>query len=137
MKRLEFVYFNIYNYYYQRNQDLTSLPARLKAMYIVSLSAGGWVLFVQAIFLRWIRHAWFASQSLALAFALFVYLSTALIFYRVFIINNYDEKIYTKYEPSWTSNPNKLSGLLCAVFVAITPYILLLSLRLFFSGHHG
>ena len=136
MKHFEYVYFNIYNYYYQRNQDLTTLPARLWTMYIVSLSTGGWVLFLQAAFLRLVRHAWFSSQSLGISFAVFVYVSTALIFYNIIIVNNYDEKIYNKYEPSWTNNPNKRSGLLFAIFVAIAPYILLLSLKLFFPGHH-
>lgn len=136
MKHLELVYFNIYNYYYQRNQDLTTLSARLQTMYIVSFSAGGWVLFTQALFLRLVRHAWFSSQSMAMSFALFVYLCTALVFYRIFIINNYDEKIYNKYEASWTNNPNKLRGLLCSVFVAIAPYILILSLKFLFPVRH-
>lgn len=136
MKHLEFVYFNIYNYYQQRNRDLTNFAARLQTMYIVSFSIGGWVLFMQAAFLRMVRGSWFSSPGTSMSFAVMVYLATALIFYRIFIINNYDEKIYNKYEQSGSSNPNKRSSLLLAVLVAVIPYILLLSLKLFFPRQH-
>lgn len=137
MKHFEYVYFNIYAYYQQRNQDLTSQPARLWTMYVIALSIGGWVLLLQAAFLRLIRHAWFTSQSLAMSFAIFVYVSTAMILYRIFIINNYDEKIYNKYESSWISNPNKAKGLLFSVLLVIAPYILLLTLKLLFPTRHS
>jgi hypothetical protein len=136
VKHFEYVYFNIYANYQQRSQDLTTQPARLWTMYIISLSIGGWVLFLQAAFLRLVRQAWFSTQSLGMSFAIFVYASTALILYRILIINNYDEKIYNKYEPSWTNNPNKLNGLLLSVLMVIAPYLLLLSLKIFFPGNH-
>jgi hypothetical protein len=136
VKHFEYVYFNIYAHYQQRNQDLTTFPARLWTMYIISMSIGGWVLFFQAAFLRLVRHAWFSTQSLGMSFAIFVYMSTALIFYRIFILNNYDEKIYNKYEPRWTNNPNKLNGLLVSILMVVAPYLLLLSLKIFFPGNH-
>lgn len=136
MKHFEYLYFNLYNYYYQRNQDLTTLSARLLTMYTVALSTGGWILLAQAIFLRLVRHSWFASQSMAMSFAILVYVCMALVFYRIFIVNNYDEKIYNKYEASWTNNPNKDRELLFSVFVAIAPYLLLLSLKIFVPASH-
>jgi hypothetical protein len=136
VKHLEYVYFNIYHYYQQRSQDLTNFSARLQTLYIVSLSAGGWVLLLQAAFLRLVRGSWFSSSFSAMSFAVTVYLCTALIFYRIFIINNYDEKIYHKYEKSGNSDPNKRSGLLLSVIVAIVPYLLLLSLKLLLPRAH-
>jgi hypothetical protein len=136
VKHLEYAYFNIYTYYQQRNQDLTNVSARLQTMYIVSLSAGGWILFMQAAFLRLVRHAWFSSPVISMTFALLVYMCAVLICYRIFIINNYDEKIYDKYEKSGNSSPNKQRNLLLSFIVAIFPYLLLLSLRLFPAGHH-
>lgn len=136
MKHFEYVYFNIYAYYQQRNQDLTTQPARLWTMYVIALSIGGWILFLQAAFLRLVRHAWFTSQSLAMSFAIFVYVSTALVLYRIFILNNYDEKIYNKYEPSWINKPNKLRGLLYSILLVVAPYLLLLTLKLLFPVSH-
>jgi hypothetical protein len=136
VKHLEFVYFNIYAICQRRNQHLTSLPARLQTMYIISLSAGGWVLLLQAIFLRLVRRAWFSSPSFAMSFAMLVYFSTALLFYRIFIVNNYDEKIYNKYEQLQASNSNKQRALFLSVFVAIVPYLLLLLLKIFFPTQH-
>ena len=136
MKHLEYVYFNIFDYCQQRSNDLTNLSARLQAMCIVSFSTGGWVLFMQAAFLRLVRGAWFSSPSMAMSFAVTVYLATALIFYRIFIINNYDEKIYNKYEQSGNNNPNKRSALIFSFIVAIFPYVLLLSLKLLVPADH-
>ncbi len=115
---------------------MSGLPARLQAMYIVSFSAGGWILLMQAVFLRLVRRAWFSSPSLAMSFAVSVYVITALLFYYIFIINSYDEKIQQKYEKSWNEDPNKRNNLLFSFFVAVGPYILLLSLRLFFPRNH-
>jgi hypothetical protein len=136
VKHLEYVYFNIYHYYQQRNQDLTNFAARLQTMYIVSFSIGGWILFMQAAFLRLVRGAWFSSPSTSMLFAVTVYLCTAILLYRIFIINNYDEKIYNKYEKSANNNPNQQRSLLLSVLVAIVPYLLLLSLKLFFPNQH-
>ena len=136
MKHLEYVYFNIYSYYQQRSRDLTNFSARLQTMYIVSFSIGGWILFMQAAFLRLVRGSWFSSQSASMSFAVAVYLSTAAILYRVFIINNYDEKIYNKYERSGSSSPQKSNSLFLSVLVAAIPYLLLVSLKLFFPRQH-
>ena len=136
MKQLEYVYFNIYNYCQQRSYTLVNLSARLQAMYIVSLSAGGWILLMQAVFLRLVRRAWFSSPSLAMSFAMLVYTGIGLLFYHIFITNSYDEKIFNKYEKSWNSDPNKRNGLLLSVFVTIIPYVLLVFLKLFFPRQH-
>ena len=136
MKQLEYLYFNIYNYYYRRSDFSSALFFRLQAMYMLSLSAGGWALLLQAAFLRLIKRAWFSSPAVAMSFALSVYLVIGLVFYRIFIIDNHDEKIFHKYEQSWNSNPNKKGVLLLCIFVAIVPYVLLLALSLLFPRQH-
>lgn len=133
MKQLEYAYFHIYHFYYQRNQGLTSLPARMQTMYTVSISAGGWVLLLQTIFLRLVRHAWFTSQDAAMIFAIAVYLGAALLCYRIFITRSYDEKIYQKYE---TDRANKPGGLLFAFMMVTAPYILLALFKQFFPAQH-
>lgn len=136
MKHLAYVYCNIYNYCQQRNNSLSSLPARIQAMYIVSLSAGGWVLFMQALFLRLVRRAWFSSHAVAMSSAILIYLCTALLFYRLLIINNYDEKMYNKYESSGISDLDKQRGPFLAAFITVSPYLLLIALKLLFQRQH-
>ncbi len=132
VKHLEYVYFNIYNFYQQRSISLTGYAARIQTIFIASLSAGGWVLLFQTVFLRVFRRAWFTSQSLAMTFALSVYLISALLFYQIFIVNNYDEKIVTKYETSWANNPNKQRSFLICALVTAAPYLLLLIVKMLF-----
>lgn len=132
VKHLEYVYFNVYNYCHQRNQHLTTIPARLQTMYIISMSAGGWVLFAQAIFLRLVRQAWFSSQALAMSFAMLSYLCITFLFYHIFIVNSYDEKIINKYESATTNGTNNRTGLIWSFLAAAAPYLLMVSLKLFF-----
>jgi len=101
-------------------------------MYLFSLSVGGWILLMQTVYLRMIDHSWFSSRSGAMMFAITIYLLTAMISHRVFIINERDQKIFGKYEESWNSNPNKKRDLMISLFIMVVPYILLVSLATFF-----
>lgn len=71
-----------------------------------------------------------------MSFALFVYLGSAMILHRIFIVNNYDEKIYNKYQSAWDQNPNKRRSWLLSFLVAAAPYFLLLLLKKLFPGGH-
>jgi hypothetical protein len=101
-------------------------------MYLLALSAGGWVLFLQQLFLRFVRLEWFASQEGAMINALTIYAGITFIFYRVFIQEEKDQKIFDKYVNRWNENPNKRRDLLLASFVAATPYIMMVCMKLFF-----
>jgi hypothetical protein len=135
MKPIEYLYFNIYNHFYQRSYHSQDFYARMQAMYLVSLSAGGWMLLLETAYLRMIRHSWFSSKPGATLFAATVYLLTAFIFNHIFIVNERDRKIYGKYEGEWNSNPKKKRDLLISVFVILIPYIFLVSLSIFFPRH--
>ena len=135
MKPIEYLYFNIYNHFYQRSYHAQDFYARMQAMYLVSLSAGGWMLLLETAYLRMIRHSWFSSKPGATLFAATVYLLTAFIFNHIFIVNEKDRKIYGKYEGEWNSNPKKKRDLLISVFVILIPYIFLVSLSIFFPRH--
>ena len=65
-------------------------------------------------------------------FALTVYLVTAMIFHRIFIVNEKDQQIMSKYEASWNNNPNKKRDLLLSVVMIAAPYLLLGSMSLLF-----
>jgi hypothetical protein len=135
MKPIEYLYFNIYNHFYQRSYHAQDFYARMQAMYLVSLSAGGWMLLLETAYLRMIRHSWFSSKPGATLFAATVYLLTAFIFNHIFIVNERDRKIYGKYEEEWDRNPKKKRDLLISVFVIMIPYIFLVSLAIFFPRH--
>lgn len=65
-------------------------------------------------------------------FALCVYLLTAMIFHRIFIVNEKDQKIMSKYEADWNNNPNKKRDLLISVIIIAVPYFLMASMSLLF-----
>ena len=135
MQRIDYLYFNIYNHFYQRSYHLRDFYARIQAMYLFSLSVGGWILFLEAAYLRMNRHSWFSSKPGAILFAATVYLLTVLIFHQIFIVNERDRKIFGKYEEKWDRNPNKKRDLLISVFVIVVPYLLLVSLAKLFPRH--
>jgi hypothetical protein len=135
MKPIDYLYFNIYNHFYQRTCSTREFYARIQAMYLFSFSAGGWVLFLQAAYLRMIRHSWFTSKPGATMFAATVYILTALVLNHIFIVHERDRKIYGKYEEGWDRNPYKKRDLLISVFVIVAPYLFLVSLAKFFPRH--
>ena len=57
MKPIDYLYFNIYNHFYQRSFSTRNFVVRIQAMYLFSLSAGGWILFLEAAYLRTVRHS--------------------------------------------------------------------------------
>jgi hypothetical protein len=100
-------------------------------MYLLALSAGGWILFLQQLFLRFVRLEWFADHGAAMLNALTIYAAITFIFYRKFIQEEKDQKIFDKYVNRWNDNPNKKRDLLLASFIAAVPYISMVFMRLF------
>jgi len=101
-------------------------------MYLLALSVGGWVLCLQSLFLRFVKGAWFSSHAGAAIFAFTVYILIAVLFYRIFIIDEMDQKIVDKYASAWHNNQNKRRDSFIAVFIAAVPYIAMISLKMFF-----
>ena len=135
MKSIEYLYFNIYNHFYRRTDNLREFYARIQAMYLFSLSMGGWVLFLETVYLRIVRYSWFSSRFGATLFAATVYLFTAMVFNHIFIVNERDRRIFEKYEEKWDRNPKKRRDLMISVFVIVVPYIFLVSLAKLFPRH--
>ncbi|HEY4936262.1 MAG TPA: hypothetical protein VII44_06770 [Puia sp.] len=135
MKPIEYLYFNIYNHFYKRSYHSQDFYARIQAMYLFSLSAGGWILFLETAYLRTIRHSWFSSKPGATIFAATVYLLTVLVLNHIFIVNERDRRIFEKYEEKWDRNQKKKRDLLISVFVIVAPYVFLVSLSILFPRH--
>jgi len=132
MKPIDYLYFNIYNHFYQRSYSARDFLARIQAMYLFSFSGGGWLLFFEAVYLRLIRHSWFNSRPGAGMFAGTAYILTAMIFHHIFIVNERDRKILGKFEDAWERNPNKKRDLLISAFIIVLPYVLLVGLSILF-----
>jgi hypothetical protein len=96
---------------------------------------GGWVLFLETVYLRIVRYSWFSSRFGATLFAATVYLFTAMVFNHIFIVNERDRRIFEKYEEKWDRNPKKRRDLMISVFVIVVPYIFLVSLAKLFPRH--
>jgi hypothetical protein len=135
MKPIDYLYFNIYNHFYQRSYQARDFYARIQALYLFSLTVGGWILFLEAAYLRIVRQSWFSSKPASAFFAAAVYMLTALFFNQIFIVNERDRKIFGKYEEAWDRNPNKKRDLMISAFFIVVPYILLLSLSKYFPRH--
>ena len=100
-------------------------------MYLLSLSAGGWILLLQSLFLRFVRVGWFSSHGIATINALAIFTTITVAFYRIFIIEGRDQKIFDKYITRWQENPNKKRDLFIASFVAAVPYLSMIGVRIF------
>jgi hypothetical protein len=100
-------------------------------MYLFSVSAGGWLLLAQTLFLRFFRHGWFTSHAAAMMSALIIYASITFLFYRIFIVDERDQKIFDKYINAWHDNPHKRRDLLVASFVAALPYLAMMGIKIF------
>ncbi len=135
MKPIDYLYFNIYNHFYQRSISSQDYLARMQAVYLFSFSAGGWVLFLEAVYLRIIKHSWFTSKPGASIFAATVYILTAIILNHIFVVNERDRMIYEKYESKWDSNQKKKRDFLISVFVIAIPYVFLVTLSILFPRH--
>jgi len=136
MKQVEYLYFNIYCHFSKRSYFSDPLFVRLQIMYLLCFSAGGWILFLETLYLRFLRHAWYSSQAVAMLFAMSVYLGIGILFHRIFIVNEYDQKIYNKYAQAWDRNPNKKRDLFISAFIAVMPYLLMMALKLVFPRPH-
>ena len=76
-------------------------------MYLLSLSIGGWMLCLQSIFFRFVRNGWFSSHMAAMMSALTIYTVITFLFYRIFIVEERDQKIFDKYINTWQNNPTR------------------------------
>ncbi len=135
MKPIDYLYFNIYNHFYQRSISSQDYLARMQAVYLFSFSAGGWVLFLEAVYLRIIKHSWFTTKPGATIFAATVYILAAIILNHIFVVNERDRMIYEKYEGRLDNDQTKKRDFLISVFVMAIPYVLLVTLSILFPRH--
>lgn len=132
VKKFDYVYFAIYHYNSRQSYFHDSLSVRLKSMYLLSFSVGGWILCLQTLFLRLVKNAWFTSQQGAMIFSLSMYTCVTAFFYWLLIMQGVDQKIFNKYESKWNNNTNQKRDLAIAFSIAAIPYLILVLIKVFF-----
>jgi len=135
MKHVDYLYFNIYNYFYRTSQFRQNFNPRIQAMYLFSLGSGGWLLLMEALYLHGIKHTRFESPVQSTFFAASVYLLTALFFNYIFIVKDRDQKIFGKYVELAEQNPRQKQHLIISAGVLAMPYIALFCFALFLPRH--
>ncbi|HZE83221.1 MAG TPA: hypothetical protein VE035_02885 [Puia sp.] len=135
MKHIDYLYFNIYSYFYKISQYRQNFNARIQAMYLFSLGLGGWLLLFQALYLHLIKHTRFSSRGESTIFAGAIYMLTTVLFNYIFITKHRDLKIFGKYEEFSNQNPKRKWHFILSVTILLMPYLALLSFAIFFPRH--
>ena len=135
MKHVDYLYFNIYNYFYRVSQERPTVNPRLQAMYLFSIGSGGWLLLLESIYLHFIRHTRFVSPAQSMFFAGSIYLLTAFFFHYIFIIRDRDLRIFGRYEEVFLNNPKKKLHFVLSLGVLVLPYLVLCSFAIAFPRH--
>jgi hypothetical protein len=135
MKHVDYLYFNIYDYFYRISLERKNFNARVQAMYLFSLGSGGWVLLLEALYLHVIKHSRFSSRVESTIFAASIYMLTLVLFNYIFITKDRDLKIFGKYEELSIPNPKRKRDLIISLGVLSIPYIVLIIFAVFFPRH--
>ena len=135
MKHLDYLYFNIYNHFYKASQSRQGVNPRLQAMYLFALGSGGWLLLLEALYLHLVKHSRFSSHAGSTIFSASLYMLLAYLFNQIFIVQDRDLRIFSKYEESSNRNPKRKGHLILSFGILILPYLALVSCAVFFSTH--
>ena len=135
MKHIDYLYFNIYSYFYRISLYKRSLNHRMQTMYLFSLGSGGWLLLLESIYLRFIKHTRFASPGESAVFSSSLYFLTAAFYYYIFILRDRDLMIFGKYQELSDKNPNGKRDFIISLTVLAFPYAVLMAFAVIFPRH--
>jgi hypothetical protein len=135
VKHIDYLYFNIYSYFYRSSSDSQVFNPRLQAMYMFSLGLGGWLLFFESMYLHFWKHSRFESKMQSSIFAGMIYMLTAAFFNYIFIIRDRDQKIFGKYESMVGGHKRRKLHLTLSISVLLLPYALMTVLAVMFPRH--
>jgi hypothetical protein len=135
MKHVDYLYFNIYNYFYRASQERPTANPRLQTMYLFSIGSGGWLLLLESIYLHFIKHTRFVSPAQSMIFATSINTLTAFFFHYIFIVRDRDLRIFGRYEEVFLQNPKKKLHFILSLGVLAMPYLVLSSFAIIFPRH--
>lgn len=130
---IDYLYFNIYSYFYRISQYRESVNHRMQAMYLFSLGLGGWLLFFESLYLHFVQHSRFASKMESTVFAGSIYMLTAGFFHYIFIVKDRDQKIFGRYEDLLEKHPKRRTHLFLSICVLVLPYLMLAAFSIIFK----
>jgi len=130
MKLINYLYFNIYSYFYHTGVCRQSYNARIQAMYLFSLGLGGWLLFLQSSYLHLI-HARFSSRGESTFFAAAIFMLVGALSHYIFLVRHRDMDVFGKYEGLPNNNPKRKSHFFISLSVLLLPYLALFSFAIF------
>jgi len=135
MKHVDYLYFNIYNYFHRLSHHSNSINPRMQAMYLFSLGSGGWLLLLESFYLHLLKHSRFVSPAQSTVFAGSIYMLTAFFFYYIFIVRDRDIKIFGRYEETFNRNPRRRLHFILSIGILVLPYMVLASFAVLFPRH--
>jgi len=135
MKHVDYLYFNIYNYFYRLSHHRNVANPRMQAMYLFSLGSGGWVLLLESLYLHLLKHSRFVSPAQSAVFAGTIYMLTAFFFYYIFIMSDRDIKIFGRYEQTFNKNPRRKLHFILSIGILVLPYLVMASFAIMFPRH--
>ena len=135
MKHVDYLYFNIYNYFYRLSHHRSVINPRMQAMYLFSLGSGGWLLLLESLYLHLLKHSRFVSPAQSTVFAGSIYMLTTFFFYYIFIMSDRDIKIFGRYEQTFNKNPRRKLHFILSIGVLLLPYLVLASFAILFPRH--
>lgn len=135
MKHIDYLYFNIYHYFYRISHS-RHFSARIQAMYLFSLGSAGWLLLLESVYLHIVKHSWFSSRAESAIFAGSVYTLTAMLSHHIFIVKGRDLEIFDKYEAVWNQSRRRKLDLIISIGILTIPYLVLVCRAIFSHKHH-
>jgi hypothetical protein len=135
MKHVDYLYFNIYNYFYRLSHERSSINPRMQAMYLFALGSGGWLLLLESLYLHLVKHSRFVSPAQSTVFAGSIYMLSAFFFYYIFIVRDRDIRIYDRYEEVFHKNPRRKLHFVLSIGTLALPYLVLASFAILFPRH--
>jgi hypothetical protein len=134
MKQIDYLYFNIYSYFHNTGACKQSYNARFQAMYLFALGLGGWLLFLQALYLH-ANHSRFSSRGESTLFAAAIFMLTGLLSHYIFIVKERDMEIFGKYEALSGVAPKRKMHFLISLSILLLPYLALLFFAIFYPRY--
>lgn len=135
MKHVDYLYFNIYNYFYRLSLNRNSINPRMQAMYLFSLGSGGWLLLFESLYLHLVKHSRIVSPAQSIVFAGSIYMLTAFFFHYIFIVRDRDIRIFGRYEQLFQENPRRKLHFVLSIGILLLPYMVLAAFAFVFPRH--
>ena len=133
MKQVDYLYFNIYRYFYKISQARQSFNPRIQALYLFTLGSGGWFLLLEAIYVRLIRGTRFSSHGESFIFSMTIYLVSLVLANYIYISKERDLKIFEEYGAS--EAPVRKQHQFFSFSILLLPYLLIAVFGMVFSRH--